>query len=144
MSVRVTRRPETTGIPDKAASTCSLIVWNSAVNPIYGVKLEGALFSGLGMQIPLMQPGESVTIPVVLTRMPWYPPAGFSVKDASGKPIQGLLLDPVYGAWTLIYYGSTITFDLRSQGFNTPGAGGEDVYVKCMDNFKYQGQIPVP
>jgi hypothetical protein len=66
------------------------------------------------------------------------------VKERIRSDNQSLLLDPVYGAWTLLYYGSTITFDLRSQGFNTPDAFGKDVYVKCMDNFKSQGQIPVP
>ena len=37
-----------------------------------------------------------------------------------------------------------MTFDIRSQAFETGGADGKKVSVACMDNFKYQGQIPVP
>jgi hypothetical protein len=52
--------------------------------------------------------------------------------------------DPDYGAWSLLYYGSTMTFDLRGPVFNTPGADGKMVPVSCVNNQKYQAAIPVP
>ncbi|HET6845680.1 MAG TPA: hypothetical protein VFH29_02540, partial [Anaerolineales bacterium] len=143
MAVRVTRRPETASIPTEYTGVCSLMVWNGAVNTLYGVKLEGAPFIGVGMDIPPMQPGESLVIPVVFQRMPWSAPNGFTLKSVSGAVVP-TPADPDYGAWSLLYYGSTTTFDLRGPVFNTKGADGKMIPVSCMNNQKYPTTIPVP
>jgi hypothetical protein len=143
MKVEVTRRLETAGIPLEHTAVCSLIVWNGATNSLYGVQLEGAPFIGVSMDIPPMEPGESMTIPVIFQRMAWNPPSGLTLKTASGQSISPPL-EPGYGAWALLYYGSTVTLDLRGPVFYTPGSDGKNVSVKCLDNSKYQGQIPVP
>jgi hypothetical protein len=143
MSVRVTRRPETAAIPLKETGVCSLLVWNGSTNTIYGPKLEGAPFIGVAMDIPPMQPGESMTIPVVLQRMAWNPPKGLTLQTASGQSFQPTP-DPAYGLWSLLYYGSNITFDLRGPVFSTTGSDGKKVSVSCMNNFKTEQHIPVP
>ncbi len=125
MAVRVTRRPETAGIPTEDTGVCSLMVWNGAVNSLYGVKLEGAPFIGVGMDIPPMQPGASLVIPVVFQRLPWNAPNGLTLKTTSGGSIQPPN-DPDYGAWSLLYYGSTTTFDLRGSRLQHTGSGRQD------------------
>jgi hypothetical protein len=143
MKFQVTRRTETAGIPLEHTASCSLMVWNTATNSLYGVKLEGAPFIGVGMDIPPMEPGESMIIPVVFKRMAWNPPKGLTLKTAAGQPISPPI-ESGYGSWNLLYYGSVVDFDIRSQAFETAGADGKKVSVSCMENFKYQVQIPVP
>lgn len=143
MVVRLTRRPETAGIPETQTGVCSLIVWNGSTNGIYGVPLEGAPFIGLSMDVPTMQPGQSMDVPVVFQRMAWSAPQGLTLKTSSGSSIQPPS-DPKYGAWSLLYYGSTVTFDLRGPVFSTTGSDGKKVSVACMQNQKFPVQIPVP
>lgn len=143
MLVRLTRRLETAGIPDEQTGVCSLIIWNGSTNTIYGVPLEGAPFIGVNMDVPAMQPGESMDIPVVFQRMAWSAPQGLTLKTSSGAAIQPPS-DPDYGAWTLLYHGSKITFDLRGPVFTTTGSDGKKVSVACMQNQKYPVQIAVP
>ncbi|HEY5983260.1 MAG TPA: hypothetical protein VIU38_07275, partial [Anaerolineales bacterium] len=142
LMVSVTRRPETAGIPDSDTAGCSLIVWNSATNSTYGQPLQGAPFSGVGKKIPPIPPGESVNIPVTLTRIPWNPPAGFSFPPQEPGVIIAGIAEVDVGQWYLLYYGSDINFDIRSNGFNTFGADGKPVYVDCMNKFKYPVHIP--
>jgi hypothetical protein len=142
MTVNITRRVETAAIPSEHAAVCRLFIFNGAVNSTYGQPLEGAPFSGTGLKIPPLQAGETVTVPVLLDRRPWNPPAGFNFPAPEPGVIIAGFTEVDVGQWHLLYYGSDITFDLRGNGFSTPGADGKNVYVNCMNKFKYPVHIP--
>jgi hypothetical protein len=151
LRLQLTRRPETAAVPITEVASCKLFVWNGATNTTYGQTLEGAPFGGIGLTILPMEPGESINLPMVLDRMPWYPPPGFTPPPPEpGQVLQAALLDPStgkpygVGAWSLLYNGSTITFLVRSPSISTLAPSGERIPLPCTDRIDYPVEIPMP
>jgi hypothetical protein len=143
LTVRVTRRTGTAGIPSADIERCGLSVYNHAVNTIGGEHIEGQLFEAVGLDIPPIEPGEAMTIPILLDRSPWNPPAGFSpvLQAPPGTIIAGYTELDV-GQWHLLYYGAQATFSLGGPYFSTLGSDGQTVGLPCVSSATYNASMP--
>jgi hypothetical protein len=143
LTVRVSRRIETAGIPKTDIERCGLSVYNHATNAIGGENIEGQLFEAVGLDIPPLDPGASMTIPILLDRSPWNPPAGFSpdLQSPPGTIIAGYTELDV-GQWHLLYYGSQATFNMSGPYFLTLGADNQTVGLPCVSKTSWSTQMP--
>ncbi|HEX9796828.1 MAG TPA: LysM domain-containing protein [Anaerolineales bacterium] len=124
--IEIFRRWETASLRDEDLEVCGLSVDNLATNQLAGVPVSGRLFEAKGIDLPVLEPGESVVIPLVLERAPWQAPtdalaalagqelpAGLAPEDVSiSIDLPGLpgKIDGNSNLWPLLYFGSQIEF----------------------------------
>jgi len=141
--VRVERRVESAGIPDEDLELCGLSILSHAARTVNGKPVEGAPYEGVGLELPLLAPGDAITIPVVLERAPWPLPPGVSLGDLGAElgvifagaidPATGQALGPgPLGMWSSLYPGSTLQIRLAGPYFGTVSSGGDFIGLPCV------------
>ncbi len=147
VQVEVTRRLQSGGVPKTDLERCGVSVFSEASNFLAGRPVSGEPFYPIGMDIPPLEPGKRVVIPILLERAPWYP-----AEDGTGTPPQvgpgGVIVagfaDPVLGQWHALYYGSQVTLTLGGPNFLTLGDDGNLVSLPCVEGASWSEQIPAP
>lgn len=66
--VEIFRRWESAGVPDSELARCGLTVDNLVANDVKGQTLTGRLFEPIGVDLPVLEPGERMVIPILLER----------------------------------------------------------------------------
>lgn len=144
LTVRVTRRVETAGIPAADIERCGLSIYNHATNTVGGTPVDGKLFEAIGLDIPAIEPGEIMDIPILLTRSPWNPPPGFTFSNSSPPGvIIGALSEIDVGQWSMLYYGSQATFNFSGPYFLTTSSEGQSIGLPCVSGDSYQTAMPL-
>ncbi len=143
--IELFRRWESAGVSDEDLDKCNLAIYNQASNTYFSQTVTGKLFADVGNGLPVLEPGESMTVPIVLERVPWSRPPGVSVNlpPTSGNVIYAGLLDPVYGSWHEFYPGAQITFDVTGPNFLALDGQGGTVSIPCVAGESYQTAIPL-
>jgi len=148
--VEVFRRWESAQLdPALIAERCSgFTIDNSAINSTYSMPLNGRVFEPRAVEVPLLEPGGSFRIPVVLNPAPWYLPPGFSdpldpyllgyqnVGNEGGEPLGQVQM--IGDQWRVLYYGSQV--DLKVFGpFMLDVIDGQMMSFPCFseDSLKY-------
>jgi hypothetical protein len=160
--VEVFRRWESAPLdPALIAERCSgFTIDNSAVNMNYSMSLTGRVFEPRAIAVPLLEPGGSFRIPVVLHPAPWYLPQGFTdpldpfllgyadVGEEDGQQLgqvqQGLTEPkPFQSYWRVLYYGSNV--DLKVFGpFMMDVIDGKMMSFPCFSEDSQTYNIPMP
>jgi hypothetical protein len=142
LTLRVTRRPETAAVPDEHLEGCSLSIYNQASNMYLDQTISGKLFEGVGVGIPILEPGNALSIPIVLNRSPWHLPPSFSAQTPPGEIIAATLSEPFYGEWSALYFGSSATFDLSGNFFLTFDPSGSSIGLPCVEQNSWSSPMP--
>lgn len=66
--VEIFRRWESEGIPKSELARCGLTIDNLVANDVNGQTLSGRLFEPIGVDLPVLEPGERMVIPILLER----------------------------------------------------------------------------
>jgi len=160
--VEVFRRWESAQLdPALIAERCSgFTIDNSATNTNYSMTLTGRVFEPRAVEVPLLEPGGSFRIPVVLQPAPWYIPQGFTdpldpfllgyedVGEEDGQQLgqvqQGLTEPkPFQSYWRVLYYGSKV--DLKVFGpFMMDVIDGKMMSFPCFSEDTQAYNIPMP
>lgn len=145
--IRVERRIDSAGIPEEDLGLCGLSILTHAANDFAGVHVEGSPYEGVGLDLPLLPPGEAITIPVILQRRPWPLPSGVTPEEfAAGyfaetgvllaaviDPATGLPVSPGgLGMWEQLYPGSTLEIRLGGPYFGTLSSAGDFLGLPCV------------
>lgn len=128
LKIQVFRRFESAQLnEDTIAERCTGFSIDSfATNNDYNTPLDGRLYEPKFVEVPLIEPGGSLVIPVVLDQATWELPAGFDKSQIpawmagytdlgteNGEPIaqvqQQLNLD-AWWMWNVLNYGSDVKF----------------------------------
>jgi LysM repeat protein len=143
--IEIFRRWESAGVSGEDLDKCNVALYNQASNSNFSQPVTGKLFSNEGIDLPLLAPGESMTIPVVLERVPWSLPPGVSknIPPSSGNVIYASVLDPVYSSWHEFYPGAQITFDVTGPNFLALDGQGGTVSIPCVAGDSLQTAIPL-
>jgi len=145
LRIEIFRRWESAEVPDADVAKCNLAIFNQASNAHFSQPVEGKLFSDEGLELPVLEPGDSMVIPVVLERVPWFMPEGLSWEPGPGigNAIVGALIDPDYGSWQAFYRGSQITIEATGPQFLTLDGQGGLVSLPCISTDSYNTIIPL-
>lgn len=130
LELRVFRRWESAQLNSQIiAERCGAFsLDNLATNQSWSTQVDGRLFELELVDMPMLQPGESLTIPIKLNHAYWELPEGFDwsqipptmrgyadLGTEDGEPIgqvqQQLNLD-AWWMWNVLYYGSTVDFNV--------------------------------
>jgi hypothetical protein len=133
LELQVFRRWESTGLnPQIIKERCDAFsLDNFAINQSWSMDVEGRLFELELVEMPMLQPGESLTIPIRLNHAYWELPVGFDWSQipptmrgyADLEPegdtqlgqvqqqLEAIDLD-AWWMWNVLYYGSTVDFKL--------------------------------
>jgi hypothetical protein len=113
--VEVFRRWESAGIPDEELERCGLSLDNLVTNDVKGQEISGRLFEPIGVDLPILEPGERMVVPVLLNRAA-VPAAVMNAMNPSGQHVSLPGLGDVtdLAAWFNFYSQGQIT--LRTWG----------------------------
>jgi hypothetical protein len=147
VTVEVFRRWESAGIPQEDLNHCGLTVFTSETTSVGGASFGFSPFLGKGLELPHLDPGETIRIPVALDRkftditpamvdaaLSDLQTAGIIVAGAvtqDGKPVgteteSGVVSGGVLTAWFELYHGGTLQVKLSGPPFMTvSGAIGQ-------------------
>jgi hypothetical protein len=135
LELNIFRRWESSQLnPEIIADRCpGFSIDSPATNQSWSMELSGLLFESKFLEIPMLHPGESLTIPIVLDHAVWELPPGFdwlqipqTMRGYSDVGTEGdiqlgqiqqqaeiLNLD-AWWMWNVLYYGSTVDFNVIS------------------------------
>jgi len=148
--VSIFRRYESANVPAEDLDHCGLQIFSYAANTVQGMSISGAPFVGQGLELPLLKPGETVTIPIVLERRPYQLPPEVAaampknpISDAAsqiGQAVGGFVTS-LYD-WSWLYYGSTLQITATGPAFITSAGGGQA--LPCVAEDTWSTLIPAP
>lgn len=144
LEVQVTRRPATTGGNIPEPKSCTVGITSYAVNSYHigksyatstgfhweGTKIEGSLLTGSGAFANL-QPNESITIPIILSPIPYWVPGHWQFAKTNWQPEH-------FDDWGLLYEGAMATIDAdgsckfvfpEGTGFSDTAVNGDSTQV---------------
>jgi hypothetical protein len=78
----------------------------------------------------VLEPGETITIPIILERKPFYTP-----------PEYGLVNNNGWAGWNVFYYGANLQVKVTGTAFFTKAAGSA---LPCIGEDTWEGTIPIP
>jgi hypothetical protein len=135
VTVEIFRRWESGGIPQEDLNKCGLSLFTSETTPVGGSQITFSPFVGKGLELPYLDPGETIRIPVALDRKftditQEMIDAVAAEQVAKGDPViagavGGLVSDGtvVSGenllAWRELYYGGVLQIKLTGPPFLT-------------------------
>lgn len=161
VKVRIFRRFESAQLnPEIIAERCSGFSLDSfATNNNYNVALSGRLFEAKFVDMPLIEPGGSLVIPVVLDEAIWELPAGFDLSQIPawmmgytevgtengqqlGQVQQQLNLD-AWWMWNVLNYGSEVKFSFFGP-YMLDVVDGQSMGFPCVADSSQSFQNPLP
>ncbi|MFN2146975.1 MAG: LysM peptidoglycan-binding domain-containing protein [Anaerolineales bacterium] len=142
--IELFRRWESASIPDADVAKCNLAVYNQASNANFSQPVTGKLFSDEGVELPVLEPGESMVVPVLLQRVPWFLPEGVSVNTPppTAGVIYATFIDPELGSWHDFYRGAQLSITATGPQFLTLDGQGGTIALPCVSGETYQTTIP--
>jgi hypothetical protein len=145
VEIELFRRWESASIPDSDVAKCNLAVYNQASNSNFSQPMSGKLFSDEGVELPILDPGESMVIPVLLKRVPWFLPEGVTVNlpPSQAGVIYASFIDPELGSWHYFYRGSQLSISTSGPQFLTLDGQGGTASLPCVAGETYQTTIPL-
>ncbi|MGH2581697.1 MAG: Ig-like domain-containing protein [Anaerolineales bacterium] len=161
VKIQVFRRFESTQLNEEIiAERCTGFSIDSfATNNNYSMPLSGRLFEPKFVDMPLIEPGGSVVIPVVLDEATWELPAGFDwsqiplwmrgytdvgTEDGQqlGQVQQQLNLD-AWWMWNVLNYGSKVEFSIFGP-YMLDVVNGQAMGFPCFAESSQSFQTPFP
>lgn len=148
--VSIFRRYESANVPQQDLDHCGLQIFSYATNTVNGMPIEGSPFAGQGLELPILAPGKTVTIPIVLDKHFGTLPdavmaflsqqAQAAVPPPSNDPnvIYASVIDP----WGALYFGSNLQIKVTGPAFITSAGGGQA--LPCVAEDTWDGIIPSP
>lgn len=161
VQVRIFRRFESAQLNQETiAERCTGFSIDSfATNGNYSVPLSGRLFEPKFVDVPLIEPGGSLLIPIVLDEATWELPTGFNwsqipswmmgytqLGSENGEPIgqvqQQLNLD-AWWMWNVLNYGSEVQFNFFGP-YMLDVVDGQSMGFPCIAEGSQSFQNPFP
>jgi len=134
--VEIFRRWESAGIPEEDLNHCGLSLYTSEASTVGGIPFTFSPFFAEGLELPSLDPGEKIVVPVALerkltdiTQAMINATAAEAAAEAGPPPeappgenvIVGAVIDP----WGELYYGGTLLIKLTGPAFLTTAGGGQ-------------------
>jgi LysM repeat protein len=167
--VKLFRRFESANVPADDLAHCDLQVFSYETNDVNGVSIEGEPFAGQAVELPVLKPGQSITIPVVLERAPYAVPTDAAQAIAQSGPVTipflgakitlppALLLQLAKGdsvsvgpvsldryavGWPMLYFGGAARITATGPAFLTSAAPGKG--IPCVAEDRWDTLVPSP
>jgi hypothetical protein len=126
MRVSVFRRYESALVPQEDLDQCFLQVFTEETNTdSFGTPISGAPFIAQAVELPILKPGQSITIPLVLE----HPPGSFFYSSPGAS-----------FNWAVLYYGGQLHVRVTGPAFITTAAGGQA--LPCIGEDVWTGTAP--
>lgn len=151
LTVEIFRRYESGNVPQEDLDNCGLIILNDEATQIGTSAFQFSPFADESLPLPAMDPGETVTVPIVLDRTftditQAMIDAVTAEAEANAAPpanpqpgvVYGLAIDP----WGDLYSGGLLEFHLSGTPFVTSAGGVQ--YLPCVADDSWSTGIPAP
>jgi LysM domain len=126
MRVSVFRRYESANVPQPDLDNCVLQVFTQETNTLdSGTPINGAPFIAQSLSLPLLKPGQSITIPIVLD----HPPGSYFYSSPGAS-----------FNWAALYYGGQLHVRVTGPAFITSAGGGQA--LPCIAEDTWTGTAP--
>jgi hypothetical protein len=148
--VAIFRRYESANVPQEDLDHCGLQIFSYAANTVNGIPISGSPFAAQGLELPLLKPGQTVTIPIVFEKhydtLPDAVLSFLTQQAQAGAPppsndpnvVYATFIDP----WGALYFGSTLQIRATGPAFITTAGGGQA--LPCVAEDTWSTLIPAP
>jgi hypothetical protein len=133
VTVEIFRRWESAGIPEEDLNHCGLSLFTSETSSVNGTSFTFSPFFGKGIELPYLDPGETIRVPIPLdrkltdiTQAMIDAASAEAAAEAGPLPpaeenvVYALIVDP----WGELYHGGTLQIKLSGPPFLTSAGGG--------------------
>jgi hypothetical protein len=139
--VKLFRRFESANVPAEDLAHCDLQIFSYETNTVNGTPIEGDPFAGQAVELPILKPGQSITIPIVLERgvvnlpeevnnfLAQQAQAGAPPPSSDPNVVYATYIDP----WGALYYGGTLRITATGPAFLTSAAPGQGLPCVAED-----------
>jgi hypothetical protein len=125
--ISIFRRFESANVPQGDLDHCFLQIFTEETNTLdSGTPISGAPFLAQALDLPLMKPGQSITIPIVLD----HPPGSFMYGSSSKG----------WFNWAVLYWGGEIHVRVTGPAFITSGPNAQA--LPCIAEDTWTGTAP--
>jgi hypothetical protein len=163
VTVEIFRRWESAGIPEEDLNACGLSLFTSETTNMGGTQFSFSPFFGKGIELPAIDPGETIQVPIALERKfnditPALIQAALAelqasgvvmggLVDATGAPVgatteSGVVSGGTLTAWYQLYHGGVLQVKLTGPAFLTTAGGGQA--LPCVAEETWSTGIPTP
>jgi hypothetical protein len=163
VTVEIFRRFESAGIPEEDLNVCGLSLFTSESTNLAGSQFSFSPFFGKGIELPAIDPGETIQVPIALERKfnditPAMIQAALAdlqargivmagLVDATGAPVgatteSGVVSGGTLTAWYELYHGGVLQIKLTGPLFLTTAGGLQS--LPCVAEDTWSTGIPAP
>jgi hypothetical protein len=164
VTVEIFRRWESAGIPAEDLAVCGLTLFTSETTQVGGAPITFVPFMGKGLELPHLDPGETITVPISLDRKftditPAMVEAVLAELQANGVVLgavanaagevaafsteSGVVSGKDLTTWLELYYGGSLQIKLSGPLFMTV-ADGSGKSLPCVAEETWSTGIPQP
>ncbi len=123
--VSIFRRYESANVPQEDLDHCFLQIFTEETNTLSsGTPVTGAPFIAQALDLPLMKPGQSLTVPIILD----HPPGSYFYTSGGAS-----------FNWAAFYYGGQIHVRVTGPAFLTSSTGQA---LPCIAEDTWTGTAP--